>query len=210
MDQLLTAIGVLFALFLVMSAAVEMILETFRGLLERLGITLLKGGVSLDDALQISAEFVPTGTAAAAKVSALIGVAKETRQITEDKLKTLKNLRDELVKTQPAVASEILEDVSQVVADVRETLSSSERGRVFWLRLLSAVIGVALAFMAEVDGLNLALKAAEFNLVVPVGMSTILTGLAAASGSSYWHDQLDRVRSLKGAYAQAAKLTGKP
>ena len=35
----------------------------------------------------------------------------------------------------------------------------------------------------------------------------LLAGLAAAGGSSFWHDQLDRVRSLKQAGESVASLT---
>lgn len=34
----------------------------------------------------------------------------------------------------------------------------------------------------------------------------ILTGSAAASGSSYWHDQLDKVRNLKDVQDQLKKV----
>jgi hypothetical protein len=200
LGDLLTALAVLIALFLVMAAAVEMILETVRGLLEQFGIEMLKGGVSLDDALKISAEFVPDGSAAAARVSALVGMARETGKVTAETLSTLETLRDELAAAAtPQVAGPVLEQVSQVVAQVRETLDASERTRVFLLRALAAAIGVALAFAANVDGLNLALQAAPGKEVVVPGLSKIMTGL----------DQLDRVRSLKGAYAQVAKLGSK-
>jgi hypothetical protein len=34
----------------------------------------------------------------------------------------------------------------------------------------------------------------------------VLRGLAAAAGSSYWHDKLSKVRNLKAASEQAKKL----
>jgi len=46
-------------MFLVLTAAVEVVLEVFRGILERLGITWAKGKVSLEAALKLAGEFAP-------------------------------------------------------------------------------------------------------------------------------------------------------
>ncbi|HEV7253996.1 MAG TPA: hypothetical protein VGN97_12995 [Mesorhizobium sp.] len=213
MEGLLTAIAVLFAFFLVMSAAVEMILESFRGFLESVGLTWLKSKVSLDDALKISSEFVPTNSLAAAKISALIGVAEQTKKIGPDRIEALKRLRDDLVGAGLNVPAKVLDELNRHVSSLRETLSTSESNRIFVIRLLAAVIGVSLAALANLDAVNLALTTANLRLPggyeVPREIGWFITGLAAASGSSYWHDQLDRVRSLKSAYTQAAKLASK-
>lgn len=74
MDSLLGALGLLFFMFLVLAAAVEVILEMFRGTLERFGITWAAGKVSLDDALKLAAEFAPNDADVKAKADGLVFV----------------------------------------------------------------------------------------------------------------------------------------
>lgn len=59
MESLLAMLGLLFFLFLVLGASVEVILEVFRRLLEKFGVTWAKSKVSLDDALKRASEFAP-------------------------------------------------------------------------------------------------------------------------------------------------------
>ena len=212
MDRWLAVLGVLFALFLVMAAAVGMNLETGRGLLERIGITWLKGGVSLDDAMKISAEFVPAGSAAAAKVAALAGMASQSRKVADETITKLQTIKNDLARAGGEPTADLIEQVSQAVSGVRQTLEASERRRVFFLRVISAVIGVLLAGYAEFDAIHLAAKSAteaglkfmDYFAQGPGWTGYLITGIAASSGSSYWHDKLDNIRSLKGAVAQAA------
>ena len=56
MNSLLGVLGTLFFMFLILAATVEVILELFRGTLERFGITWAKGKVSLDDSLKLASD----------------------------------------------------------------------------------------------------------------------------------------------------------
>lgn len=58
MDSLLGLLGMLFFMFLVLAAAVEVILEVLRGILEQFGLTWVKSKVSLDEALRLSSELI--------------------------------------------------------------------------------------------------------------------------------------------------------
>lgn len=212
MENWLAGFAAVFALFLVMAAAVEMLLEVFRGVLERFGITGLKGGVALDDALKISADFVPPDSAAAVKIAALAGVARQSQKVSATRIADLERLKNQLVDAGGTLTGDLIEEVSQSVSAVRGELDTSERKRLFLLRLISVGVGIALARWTQFDALHLGAKSLENvgNLQFlewfsggPGWNGYIITGIAAASGSSYWHDQLDKVRSLKGAFAQA-------
>lgn len=215
METLLAGIATLFALFLVMAAAIETVLEVFRGVLERLGFTVLKGGVSLDDALKISSEFVPPDSAAAVKVAALAGVARQTQKVSQERLDQLEALKNELEKVAGAEpTANVIANVSQTVSAVRTELDASERRRIFILRLISVVIGWFLAWSSGFDALHLAANSVADQALQdwagytwPHAVGYVVTGVAAASGSSYWHDKLDKVRSLKGVLAQATGRT---
>lgn len=211
-DTLLGAVGLLFVLFLVLAAAVETVLETFRGLLETVGIKVLKGGVSLDDAIKMAGDFVPDGSQASVRIGALAALARETAKVSADKVTELESVRDALVAAGGGAASGLAERVSTAVSQVKGELEANERHRVFLLRLFSALLGIALAWVAGFNAVHMAADAAK-DIMLLAKLSTIdpvvdyiITGIAAASGSSYWHDQLDKVRKLKNVYAQAAKL----
>ena len=71
MDSFLALLGMLFFMFLVLSAAVEVILEVFRGTLERFGVTWAKNKMSLDTALALAKEFAPNNTELNTKIEAV-------------------------------------------------------------------------------------------------------------------------------------------
>jgi hypothetical protein len=109
----------------------------------------------------------------------------------------------------------------------REILDANERRRIFVLRILSIGIAITLCGAVNIDAVRSMIQAYPslfgglsiykielingLTSVTPLGFTAkylgiAITGIAAASGSSYWHDQLDKVRNLKGLTDQMANF----
>ncbi|AMK75607.1 MULTISPECIES: hypothetical protein [Methylomonas] len=213
MEQLLATLGLLFALFLVLAAAVEAILEMFRGLLERIGITWLKGKSSLDDALKLAAELAPTSEYLATKLSAIEGAAKQAEKFHSSKIAEFGTLKSDLVgATSQADVDKIAATMNDLATSVKVKLESDERARVWILKLLSATLGIVFASQTDFHVFQIIAKSGG-DLISLAGLqddwlNRIVGGIAAAAGSNYWHDQLDRVRSVKASFARAKSLIG--
>ena len=108
-----------------------------------------------------------------------------------------------------------------------------EMSRVHWLRLISILVGIGLAYLLEIDTANLlpeqlgTLSSAlshsvgdyfKISTTAPVighvgaffdqlTLGMIVSGLAASAGSTFWHDQLDRLQATKKVAGQLAELT---
>jgi hypothetical protein len=145
-------------------------------------------------------------------------------------------------------AAENLQEAFGRLLEVNGQYQVQEQRRITWLRVISAVVGVALATTLRVDSLQLLApllgEAADvfrsqggawytFAGLIEQGMGrpidptlalpsvlggataallrltpgAILSGLGAAAGSSFWHDQLARLRNFKEASRQAEELT---
>lgn len=206
-SDFLSAIGVLFFMFFVIAAATEAILETFRGLLERFGFTFLKAEFSLDEAIRLSTEFLPDDAKARGKV-----VALQQAVARVDRLASKKAVLDKLVQaidtSNNAIDTGLTTAVNRLTVEIKEELDKNERNRVFVLRLLAAAIGAGLAWLAGIDAVAIMEKAfpgiTQAALLKELGW--LLTGIAAAGGSSYWHDKLDKVRNLKGLQDELRRL----
>jgi hypothetical protein len=232
MPDYLGAVGLLFFMFFLVAAATESILELFRGVLERFGLTWLKADKSLEDAVKMGAEFLPPGSEARGKIAALQDVVKDVRAVAADKKVEIADLKAKIDALAPGARIDAFAaaEVNSIALHVKEALDKSERTRVFVLRVLSALIAVYLAYQADLDALRSMIQAypnlfkgafgsmyevtvqGEVAKVVSLGwagnnVGLILTGVAAAGGSSYWHDKLDNIRNLKGAQEQLKKLT---
>ena len=118
-----------------------------------------------------------------------------------------------------------IEDSTQAAAkliDLEQYDKEQEKKRIRRLRLISVVLGVFLAYMLQVDSadllkdlfpnnanfLYLTLISRDSRLFIwfervlrmpfyDLTAGVILTGLAASAGSTFWHDQLSRLQSLK-------------
>ncbi|HED2783230.1 TPA: hypothetical protein R4Z40_002586 [Klebsiella variicola subsp. variicola] len=93
MEQSLTVLGMLFFMFLVLAAAVEAILEIFRGLLESIGITFLKGKYSVEDAIKLSRDISDSSNAL---LNSKIEVLKATAQQLDNKMANVVGVLDQL------------------------------------------------------------------------------------------------------------------
>lgn len=212
MDSFLTMLGMLFFMFLVLAATVEVILEMFRGLLESLGITFLKGKYTVDDALSLSGEFASGNEAIKTKIELIKSVAQQIEHKASDKINDLNMLKSNLsgvgVKTEDAAA-----ELGKIAADIKKYLDDSESIRIFILRSLSAFLGCLIIWKADFYILSLLVDTQStpdwikniHGLKDPV-VNILIGGLGTAAGSSYWHDKLDQVRNLKSAKKQVDAL----
>jgi hypothetical protein len=221
MESLVTLLGVLFFMFLVLAAAVEVILEMLRGALERFGITWTKSCVSVEDALALASAIAPEDKDLATKIQAVKSAAQQIHTPGHATLRALDMLHDKLAEhlnNRPTNAAEAWFDaklslmageLNSLASSVKHKLDASESKRIFILRALAAVIGAVLVWrsgfyvfpllsadpnasrwMANLDPHHVEqLRAPWINVLVG--------GLASAAGSSYWHDQLDKLRNLK-------------
>lgn len=213
MEKLIATLGLLFFLFLVLAAAVEVILEMFRGVLERFGFTWPKGKVTLDEALALAREFAPDNKELYTKLEAVKTAAKQLADKAGEKLAALNAIEAEVEKA-GVVPEKLAARLNQVAGSVQAELEKSERARIFTLRALAAMIGCVLAWQSEFYVFQI--LAADDSARAVIGnikglksefLNILVGGLAAAAGSSYWHDKLDKVRSLKGTMANVKKLT---
>jgi hypothetical protein len=223
---LLAAVGMVFALFLIVATVAEQILEASRGVLERFGIKLLKSGVSMDDAMKLAGEFLPEDTnnpmakAAMVKVHALQAVAKDYPRKLSEKMTKIDEVEAQLKKAFAEVGGltqakeEALSGLNAVSAEVSKLTGETERARIWTLRILSFAVSFAVCWYTGFDALSTAAKMfpTELPMLATLYSPTELadswswrgmfaTAFAASAGSSYWHDKLDQVRALKSAAA---------
>jgi hypothetical protein len=203
MEALFYLLGLLFVLFLVLSAAVEAILDMFRGLLERFGIALTQSKVSLEEALELARVFAQDESALAPKLQAVESAAKQIEAKVKNEMTALASLKQKVATLAPEAANVVAAELNAVASSIKAELEKHERQRVFILRTLSALIGCLLTWQTQFFIFKILVESPDFprgvdlpGLKSPV-INIIIGGFAAAAGSSFWHDQLDKVRNLK-------------
>lgn len=218
LDSILGSLGVVIASILVVAAASESVLETFRGVLSSVGFTWLKSAVSLDDAIKEAQDMAKDNGAVLAKLAAVRKVAEGYSSFSKDKLDKFATLD---AKLKAAAGPEFVAEVADVLqvndwaAALKQRIEASEITRVVVLKVLVTAIAFAICHAANLDAVAmlqaafqtvpdnsaaLADAAQKHHVVYRVEIfGQIVTAVAAASGSAYWHDQLDRLRNLKDA-----------
>jgi hypothetical protein len=204
MNSLLGVLGTLFFMFLVLAAAVEVILELFRGSLERFGITWAKGKMSLDDSLKLASEFAPNNTELNTRLQAVRSAAEQIKDKVPGELSTLDSLKQKLTAVDAAGVNALAGELNGVATSIKARLEQSERQRIFILRALAAVVGCLLAWKVHFYVFQILASSPDakdwlssLNGLQSGWINVVVGGLAAAAGSSYWHDQLDKIRNLK-------------
>lgn len=195
----------------------------------------LSSEVSIEDALKLSNEFLPQNATAKARITAQIAAleatAKKAISKGQEKVAVASDLKTTLTQLIDANApdSDLLQLAGRTktaIADFQAQYEQREQWRIWIIRLISAVVGIVLALATDFNVFQIALEAlgtganageaggksdwetlGKFleGLKGPVG--TIVTGISAAAGSSYWHDQLDGIRKAKDVRANIVKLT---
>ena len=210
-SAVLGVLGAYFAILLVLSVSVETILEP---------ITFFKGlqkQVNPDDVVKSVQEWLPEGSGEAAKVVAIQTVAEKSRINLAELDRTAKSVAANAVETLKQLGLEgqvdtAKKEIAIKLATLRERYAASQKQRITILRTLSAVIGILIAFALQINTFDIlgSFFSAEVahTLGTPVGQigGTLITGLAASSGSSFWHDMLGRVRNIKDTVKQVEKF----
>ena len=210
-SAVLGVLGAYFAILLVLSVSVETILEPFtffRGLQKQ---------VNPDDVLKSVQEWLPEGSGEAAKVVAIQTFAEKTRINMAELDKTAKEVTASAAKTLTDLGyvdqiNLAQKEIAVKLSTLRERYAASQKQRITILRTLSAVIGIIIAFVLQINTFEIlgSLFSAEImrSLASPLGQygGIILTGLAASAGSSFWHDMLGRVRNIKDTVKQVEGL----
>lgn len=215
MTDFFSTIGTIVAAFFILSLAVETILDNFRGVLALVGISVLKSKTTMDDALAQAAEFVRPDSIEHARFAGLAALVKAQAAAAEDTRARCAGIMEALAGAiSPADRDAVIERerlwLTEKAAPIRAAMERDEEKRVFVLRIISAAIGVAVAWYADINILQITGTDASPGGPEVAFIGYVLCGLAAAGGSSFWHDQLDRVRSVKQIGQQIVALNTEP
>jgi hypothetical protein len=97
-------------------------------------------------------------------------------------------------------------DVATVMHELEARYQAITSNRIAWIRFLSLAIGIAWAVILQINSLDL------LGPVIPESIANLLggrdtfwyaiaglalSGLGAAAGSSFWHDQMARLRQAR-------------
>lgn len=203
MEASLTVLGMLFFMFLVLATAVEAILEMFRGMLESVGITFLKGKYSVEDVLKLSNDISSDNAGLNSKIALVTSAAQQLGDKVKTQIGQLKKL-DIALSYNGNDKEKITAELGVITAEIKKRLEGSESTRIFILRTLSAIIGCLIVWKTHFYILEILTQTPASQGIKNVTselnnsfFNILVGGLGAAAGSSYWHDQLDRIRDLK-------------
>ena len=214
---ILSVLGAFFAVLLVLAVSVETILDLFK-------LTgLLRARISPEQTMKDIAGWISDDKEiqSKSKVMAINNLLQEFK-VKSDKITAQANILKDFATESSGIlgVKEALNDAEQKfivkLAAIRKEYELHEGRRVALLRVLSAGIGITIAFVLAIDAIQL------LSDILPTKLRTFvndpkylsswlsyggiaLTGFAASAGSSFWHDQLDRVRALKESVRKAAQ-----
>lgn len=212
MENILELLGFLFFMFLVLAASVEVILELFRGSLEFFGFSWQRGKISLDESLKLAKEFSIDSKELNTKLQAVMSAAKQIEKKVEDKINSLGNLKNRLSESGVDFGV-ISAELDEIAVGIRDELQHSERLRMAILRAIAAALGCLLVWMSEFYVFQILVQSGEIKNWAKIlqglqadWINILVGGFAAAAGSAYWHDKLDKIRNLKAAKQEMQKL----
>jgi hypothetical protein len=193
-----------FSMFTI-AVAVEAVLDIFRGVLLRFGVAYFERQYTLEEGIALAKQVVSPAdlqTGAAQALRRMAGAAADRLAADRNRIAAaIKNLDD-------ASGEKVIPALDALAARVREALSREEQLRVALIRLLACVLGAIVVAVSRFDVLGSLLLTKTTGTMYLV-VNVFLGGVAAAAGSSYWHDQLDRIRSIKQAVASLSDV-GQP
>ena len=195
-------LGAYFDVIFVLSVSVETILEPFTSL------PWLRKKLDPDEILRDIKEWLPSGSDAEAKVTAIQSLTTDAKMTEEELLRgvqDLKQVADEAIQVlgRDSKITQAHKDLALKFAALRRKYALEERQRITILRVIAGLIGIIIAFLLRIDTFDV------LGVLFPPDVQAILTqpnaqlggmlitGLAASAGSSFWHDMLGRARNLK-------------
>jgi hypothetical protein len=207
LSNISTIIGILgayFAVVFVLSISVETILEPFTA------IPWLRKKPNPDDILTDIKEWLPKDSDEAGKALAIQKLASDFTTSNESLKKNvgdLQKIADDVVNSLGAEAkakvTEAQKEIALKFASLRRQYSIDEKRRVTILRVIAALVGMLIAWELKIDTFDIlgelfppAVREVLTKPDLQLGGS-LITGLAASAGSSFWHDMLARARNLK-------------
>ncbi len=148
-------------------------------------------------------------------------VLKEVKIWLNDKDDLQQGRIDALNKALTSVGSTLNElqkgastkEITTAASEATAKYFQNEQKRRGIIRLLSIIVGVVFAFLFNID----TLKILNDFVVLPQDLpeatirttGIILSGLAASAGSSFWHDQSAKLRSIKESKESVSELMSK-
>jgi hypothetical protein len=159
-------------------------------------------------------EFAPAGGEVEARLSALKATAErmnvDLTQVLTQSDTIIKNVNRTTNFSIPEVAT-MTREFNAAAEDLSKTIENYERRRILILRIASGVIGSVMCLITSLDIFDILAQAEGFSSLRGFAdasyVGEAITGIAASSGSSYLHDKLDKVRSLKNVQQSLAGLT---
>jgi hypothetical protein len=185
----IAVIGVYFALMAVLAVMVEAII----GWLKIPSWSPLQGKPSPNDVLSEVAGWLPKGEG----------------EVMRGRVKALNKALAEIGETElPLDKMPSVDELVETIGAATTKHIKKERNRRAVIRLVAILLGLGFAALFRIDTLQL--LAPVFEPAKELGLKTldptwaqvvglVLSGFAASAGSSFWHDQSARLRSLKAA-----------
>ncbi len=104
-------------------------------------------------------------------------------------------------------------EITTAASEATAKYFQNEQKRRGTIRLLSIIVGVVFAFLFNIDTLEILADFVAFPQDLPEttirNTGIILSGLAASAGSSFWHDQSAKLRSIKESKESVSDLMSK-
>jgi hypothetical protein len=211
MSTIIGILGAYFAVVFVLSVSVETILEPFTVL------PWLRRKPNPDDILADLKEWLPKDSDEAGKALAIQKLASDFTTSNESLKKNVGDLQKiaaEVVNSLGAEAkakvTETQKELALKFASLRRQYSIDEKRRITILRMIAAAIGMLIAWELKIDTFDILgelFPPAVRDLVTQPNVQlggSLITGLAASAGSSFWHDMLARARNLKDTVQQVS------
>ena len=211
-------LGAFFAFLTLVSVVVETILSSIknnRWLNEKIEshkwlafMDIQDKYISPDQAMRDVAYWIPAKSQADMQLATIHNLAKEFNVTLDEFTRGADSMagmsRDLIALTgmsrQAAITKQDLASKLYVLRQKYDWIQGERIGRI---RRIAAVVGVIVAFTFQLNALLVLAPVlspdAELwldNTIFSIG-GTILTGIAASAGSSFWHDQLVRIRTVK-------------
>jgi hypothetical protein len=201
LETLLGTLAVYFAIMAVLAVGTEVVLDILK-------IKALKKATSPSQALADLKEWVPSDQWAdmQQRVKRMEQVIKEVDTTLTETRAGLTELRKKATPILEKYGDLTPENVANVMRELEARYRAIADNRLAWIRFWSLAIGIAWAVILQINSLDLLgpiIPEAIANLLG--GSDTLwynvaglaLSGLGAAAGSSFWYEQMARLRQAR-------------